>query len=94
MATTPEYGEELLMEEREEEEREAASHRSLPAYEDPGEAEVMEQERAEMETHRPAGENHEARRPGAVCDRCGAVIAEHDDVRMTATGGWVHEVCA
>ncbi len=93
MSITPEYGEELLMEDREDEEREDVARGSLPVFEDMAEAEVLEQERAEEETHHPALENHEAHMPGAVCDHCGAVIAEHDDVRLTVNGRWVHEVC-
>lgn len=93
MSTTPEYGEELLMEEREEEEREEVSRGPLPAFEDLGEAEVAELEQAEEETRHRAFENHEAHMPGAVCDHCGAVIGDRDDVRLTVNGRWVHEVC-
>ncbi|HET6965806.1 MAG TPA: hypothetical protein VFH58_13610, partial [Acidimicrobiales bacterium] len=68
MSTTPEYGEELMMEEREDEEREDSSRGPLPAFEDLRATEVLEQERAEEETHHRAFENHEAHMPGAVCD--------------------------
>lgn len=92
MATRPEYGEELLIEEREEE-IEESSRGPLPRWEDIGAAEVAEQGQAEEQAHHPGFESHEARRPGAVCDHCGAVIAEDEDARRTAGGRWVHEVC-
>lgn len=93
MATTPEYGEELLMEDREEEESEESSRGSLPAWERAGDAEVLEREMEEEETHRPSLENHEAHRPGAICGHCQAVIGDEEDVRLTVDGHWVHEVC-
>lgn len=95
MATTPEYGEELMVEERDQEQQEAgeSSLSSLPAYEDLRDAEAVELEEAEAETRQPAFEDHEAHRPGALCARCGAVIQPHDDARMTVDGGWVHEAC-
>lgn len=92
MATVPEYGEELLMEEREEEVEESASD-ALPAWEDLGEAELTEQKQGEEQAGHPASENHAAHRPGAICGRCGNVLLEGDDARLTADGRWVHDAC-
>lgn len=95
MATTPEYGEELLIEEREKDEERAgeASRVPLPKSEVPGQAEVAELDQAEEELRRPTLENHEAHRPGTVCDNCGLVLEREDDARLTVDGRWVHEVC-
>ena len=92
MATVPEYGEELLIEEREAKVEES-SRGALPEWEDLGEAEVAEQEQGDEQARHPASENHAAHRPGAVCDHCGDVIHEHDDVRLTVDGAWVHDTC-
>lgn len=92
MATTSEYGEELLMEGTEGETAKA-SQGPLPSPEDLGEREVAEHEEAEEETHHRAGENHEAHRPGAVCAHCGAVLTEADDARLMVDGRWAHESC-
>jgi hypothetical protein len=40
-----------------------------------------------------AGDDNEAHHAGAVCGRCGAVVAAGQDVRRRADGQWVHEVC-
>lgn len=92
MTTTPEYDQEMILEEREQE-VEKAARGPVPRWEDLSEVEIAEQEQAEEETHHPARENHEAHRLGAVCGRCGASIEETDDVRLTGAGLWVHEVC-
>ena len=92
MATVPEYGEELMMEDREEGVEESSSH-ALPEWEDLGEAEVTEQERGEEQARHPASENHAAHRPGVTCDHCGKVLLEGDDARLTVDGRWVHDTC-
>jgi hypothetical protein len=91
-STTPEYGEQLMIEEREGETN-VASLGPLPRWEEMDEAEVVEHERAEEETLHTPFENHAAHRPGAVCDHCGAVIEPDDHARRTVTGTWVHDVC-
>lgn len=63
MATIPEYGEELLIEEREEK-IEEVSRGPVPTWEDIEAAETIEQEQAEEETHHRALEDHELHRPG------------------------------
>ena len=93
MATTPEYGAELFMDEVEAEKVDESSHGPLPRWEDLGEAEVAEQRQAEEYTHHPDFENHELRPFGATCNRCGAVIGVSEEARRTVGDKWVHVVC-
>ena len=63
MSITPEYAEEVLVEQRELAEADEASHGSLPPCEDLTEAEVSEQQQAEQETHRASAPPRGGRAP-------------------------------
>ncbi len=79
----PEYGEE-----------ERQSQGAVPEDRaDLGEREIQEHDREERELEYLEPEDNEARAPGEVCERCGAVITASEDVRLLPDGHWVHEVC-
>ncbi len=57
------------------------------------EREIDEHDRADREVEYLEPEDNEARAPGKVCERCGAVITASEDVRLLPDGHWIHEVC-
>ena len=61
--------------------------------EDAPEREIGEHDREDRELSFLDPEDNEARAPGQVCGRCGAVITAAQDARLQADGRWVHEVC-
>jgi hypothetical protein len=93
MTMPPDYSEE----DRLRQESESLRRRSdgvLPSdREDAPEHEIEEHRRAEWEVDHLDPEANEARAPGQVCARCGAVITAGQDVRQMADGRWMHEVC-
>jgi hypothetical protein len=93
MSLTPEYGKEERMRQQSEA-LEQESEGVLPEDRDdaPG-REVEERGREDREPRYIDPEDNEARAPGQVCARCGAVITEGQDTRLRADGRWVHEVC-
>ena len=92
MTTTPEYGEEELINDRTERvEKQSAG--DLPPWEDLGEQEVRERAIEDRELEYVEPEDNEAHHPGEPCACCGALLAEDDDARLLPDGHWVHETC-
>jgi len=93
MTLTPEYGEEESMRQQSEGLRQQSEGGLPQDREDAPEREVKERDREDRELAYLDPEDNEARAPGQVCARCGAVITADQDVRLRADGRWVHEVC-
>jgi hypothetical protein len=93
MAMTPEYGEEELMRLQSERLRERSEDLLPQDREEAPEREITEHHREDQELAYLDPEDNEARAPGQVCERCGAVITAGQDARLRADGRWVHEVC-
>ena len=93
MTLTPEYGEEERMRQQSEGLSEQAEGGLPQDREDAPEREIAEHDREDRELAYLDPEDNEARAPGQVCARCGAVITAGQDVRLRADGRWVHEVC-
>jgi hypothetical protein len=89
MTITPEFGEE----ERMSQQRARVEQLSEGVGPQGMEREIEEQDRAERESADLEPEDNEARAPGEVCARCGAVITADQDVRRLPDGTWMHEVC-
>jgi len=85
----PEYSEEVRM--REGPEVTPVIHG--PIRKDVAEEELDEHAREEEELDYLDPERNEAHAPGAVCERCGAVITATQDARRRPDGRWVHEEC-
>jgi hypothetical protein len=93
MTLTPEYGDEERMRQQSEGLR-RQSEGGLPQdREDAPEREVGELDREDRELAYLDPEDNEARAPGQVCAKCGAVIIAGQDARLRGDGRWVHEVC-
>jgi hypothetical protein len=93
MTLTPEYGEEKGMRQQSERLSEQSEGILPEDREDAPEREIAEQQREESELTYLDPEDNEARAPGQICGRCGAVITADQDARLRADGRWVHEVC-
>jgi hypothetical protein len=93
MTLTPEYGEEERMRQQSEGLSRQAEGGLQQDREDAPEREIAEHNRGDRELAYLDPEANEARAPGQVCARCGAVITADQDVRSRADGRWVHEVC-
>jgi hypothetical protein len=91
MAITPEYGEEELVDRREE----AVERRSAPLRPDQDvlESQVHEEQRQARERVYLDPEENELHAAGQVCARCGAVMTANQDVRRLLDGRYQHEVC-
>jgi hypothetical protein len=92
MSTTPEYGEEKVISERERriEERSDGVFRAEDTEEEQEVGERAHEER-ELQTIEP--QDNEAHAPGQICVRCGQLITASQDVRRLPDGRWVHEWC-
>jgi hypothetical protein len=88
MSIGPEYGDEELLRQREQDYRSADARDEGVA-----EREIQEHEREELEADQLDSESNEAHAAGQVCARCGEVITAAQDVRRRADGQWQHEVC-
>ena len=93
MSLTPEYGDEVRIRQQSEGLREQSEGLLPQDREDAPEREIREHDREDQELAYLDPEDNEARAPGQVCARCGAVITSGQDVRLQANGRWVHEVC-
>jgi hypothetical protein len=93
MTSMPEYGEEERMRRLSEGLREQSEGVLPQDREDAPEREIAEHDREDRELAYVDAEDNEARAPGQVCARCGAVMTEGQDARLRADGLWVHEVC-
>jgi hypothetical protein len=93
MTLTPEYGEEERMRQQSEGLRQRSEGVLPQDREDAPEREMEEHDREDRELAYLDPEDNEARAPGQVCARCGAVITAGQDVRLRADGRWIHEVC-
>ena len=94
MTMMPEYGEEERLRQQSERLSQQSEAGVLPQdREDAPEREIMEHDREDRELEYLDPEDNEARAPGQVCGRCGAVITAGQDARLRADGRWVHEVC-
>ena len=93
MTLTPEYGEEERMRQQSERLRQQSEGVLPQDREDAPEREMAEHDREDRELAYLDPEDNEARAPGQVCARCGAVITAAQDARLRADGRWVHEVC-
>jgi|SRR5215472_806210 len=93
MTTTPEYSDEERMRQQSEGLSRQAEGGLPQDREDALEREIAEHDRADRELTHLDPEDNEARAPGQVCGRCGAVITADQDVRLRVDGRWVHEVC-
>lgn len=93
MTLTPEYGEEERMRQQSEGLRQRSEGVLPQDREDAPEREIEEHDREDRELAYLDPEDNEARAPGQVCERCGAVITESQDARLRPDGRWVHEVC-
>jgi hypothetical protein len=91
MSLTPEYGEEELLGRDEA----GAERPSTSVRPEPGgpEQELHEEERAKLDRSWMDAEDNELHAPGQVCERCGQIITEGQDVRLRPDGHFVHEVC-
>jgi hypothetical protein len=85
----PEYSEEVRMREG----PEVTPVIQGPIRKDVAEEELDEHAREEEELDYLDPERNEAHAPGAVCERCGAVITATQDARRRPDGRWVHEEC-
>jgi hypothetical protein len=87
VSITPEFGEEGVMQEAEEERVREESRSGPPVWE--GELHSgLTKDRIYLDA-----ESNEAHVEGKVCERCGAAIAANQDARRLPDGQWVHEVC-
>jgi hypothetical protein len=93
MTLTPEYFEEERMRQQSEDLRQQSEGGLRQDREDAPEREIGERDREDRELAYLDPEDNEARAPGQVCGRCGAVITASQDARLRADGRWVHEVC-
>jgi hypothetical protein len=93
MTLTPEYGDEERMRLQSEGLSRQAEGGLPQDREDAPDREIAEHDREDREPAYLDAEDNEARAPGQVCARCGAVITAGQDVRLRADGRWVHEVC-
>lgn len=93
MTLTPEYGDEERMRQQSEGLRQRSEGGLPQDREDAPEREIGERDREDRELAYLDPEDNEARAPGQVCARCGAVITAGQDARLRGDGRWVHEVC-
>lgn len=93
MTSMPEYGEEERMRQQSERLRQRSEGVLPQDREDAPEREIEERDREDRELDYLDPEDNEARAPGQVCARCGAVITAAQDARLRGDGRWVHEVC-
>jgi hypothetical protein len=93
MTETPEYGEERRLRQQSESLREQSEGVLPEDRDDAPDREIQERDRQDREPEYLNPEENEARAPGQLCARCGAVITAGQDARLRADGRWVHEVC-
>ncbi len=93
MTLTPEYGEEERMRQQSEGLMQQSEGVLPQDREDAPEREIEEHDREDRELAYLDPEDNEARAPGRVCARCGAVMTAGQDARLREDGRWVHEVC-
>ena len=88
MSLTPEFGDEGMMHQEEQEIEREESAESGPVWE--GELQSgLTRDRIYLD----AEENELHAAEGAVCELCGAAITANQDARRLPDGQWVHEVC-
>ena len=92
MTITPEFGEEERMNLQQRRVREG-SESVRQDHEDIDEHEIDEHLRDERGSAYLEAEDNEAHAPGAVCERCDAIITASQDARRLPDGNWVHEAC-
>lgn len=90
----PEFADEERLRQQEDELRERSEGIRPEDRDDAPERVIAEEKREEQEAVFLDAESNEAHAPaGAICERCGQLIAAADDARRRADGGWVHESC-